>query len=195
MIMEEKVRIESKVYSNQKFMFGNELVKFTGRKAEVSKETWEAMQASKYPGVFLEGKMPATNTKLEIELTDDIKRYKQEMEAEVSRLKNIIEAQSIEIGKAKKEALDWRNLCAELQKGAKMPEIKDEKSDDGKEDENPTLAKGETSAEDELRKELKTMKVDELKTIALETEGIEPSDIEGKKKDEIIDLLVTKTTK
>jgi hypothetical protein len=195
MIMEEKVRIESKVYSNQKFMFGNELVKFTGRKAEVSKETWEAMQASKYPGVFLEGKMPATNTKLEIELTDDIKRYKQEMEAEVSRLKNIIEAQSIEIGKAKKEALDWRNLCAELQKGAKMPEIKDEKSDNGKEDENPTLAKGETSAEDELRKELKTMKVDELKTIALETEGIEPSDIEGKKKDEIIDLLVTKTTK
>lgn len=193
--MEEKVRIESKVYSNQKFMFGNELVKFTGRKAEVSKETWEAMQASKYPGVFLEGKMPATNTKLEIELTDDIKRYKQEMEAEVSRLKNIIEAQSIEIGKAKKEALDWRNLCAELQKGAKMPEIKDEKSDNGKEDENPTLAKGETSAEDELRKELKIMKVDELKTIALETEGIEPSDIEGKKKDEIIDLLVTKTTK
>lgn len=193
--MEEKVRIESKVYSNQKFMFGNELVKFTGRKAEVSKETWEAMQASKYPGVFLEGKMPATNTKLEIELTDDIKRYKQEMEAEVSRLKNIIEAQSIEIGKAKKEALDWRNLCTELQKGAKMPEIKDEKSDNGKEDENPTLAKGETSAEDELRKELKTMKVDELKTIALETEGIEPSDIEGKKKDEIIDLLVTKTTK
>lgn len=193
--MEEKVRIESKVYSNQKFMFGNELVKFTGRKAEVSKETWEAMQASKYPGVFLEGKMPATNTKLEIELTDDIKRYKQEMEVEVSRLKNIIEAQSIEIGKAKKEALDWRNLCAELQKGAKMPEIKDEKSDNGKEDENPTLAKGETSAEDELRKELKTMKVDELKTIALETEGIEPSDIEGKKKDEIIDLLVTKTTK
>lgn len=193
--MEEKVRIESKVYSNQKFMFSNELVKFTGRKAEVSKETWEAMQASKYPGVFLEGKMPATNTKLEIELTDDIKRYKQEMEAEVSRLKNIIEAQSIEIGKAKKEALDWRNLCAELQKGAKMPEIKDEKSDNGKEDENPTLAEGETSAEDELRKELKTMKVDELKTIALETEGIEPSDIEGKKKDEIIDLLVTKTTK
>lgn len=193
--MEEKVRIESKVYSNQKFMFGNELVKFTGRKAEVSKETWEAMQASKYPGVFLEGKMPATNTKLEIELTDDIKRYKQEMEAEVSRLKNIIEAQSIEIGKAKKEALDWRNLCAELQKGAKMPEIKDEKSDNEKEDENPTLAEGETSAEDELRKELKTMKVDELKTIALETEGIEPSDIEGKKKDEIIDLLVTKTTK
>lgn len=193
--MEEKVRIESKVYSNQKFMFGNELVKFTGRKAEVSKETWEAMQASKYPGVFLEGKMPATNTKLEIELTDDIKRYKQEMEAEVSRLKNIIEAQSIEIGKAKKEALDWRNLCAELQKGVKMPEIKDEKSDNGKEDENPTLAEGETSAEDELRKELKTMKVDELKTIALETEGIEPSDIEGKKKDEIIDLLVTKTTK
>lgn len=193
--MEEKVRIESKVYSNQKFMFGNELVKFTGRKAEVSKETWEAMQASKYPGVFLEGKMPATNTKLEIELTDDIKRYKQEMEAEVSRLKNIIEAQSIEIGKAKKEALDWRNLCAELQKGAKMPEIKDEKSDNGKEDENPTLAEGETSAEDELRKELKTMKVDELKTIALETEGIEPSDIEGKKKDEIINLLVTKTTK
>lgn len=193
--MEEKVRIESKVYSNQKFMFGNELVKFTGRKAEVSKETWEAMQASKYPGVFLEGKMPATNTKLEIELTDDIKRYKQEMEAEVSRLKNIIEAQSIEIGKAKKEALDWRNLCAELQKGAKMPEIKDEKSDNGKEDENPTLAEGETSAEDELRKELKTMKVDELKTIALETEGIEPSDIEGKKKNEIIDLLVTKTTK
>lgn len=193
--MEEKVRIESKVYSNLKFMFGNELVKFTGRKAEVSKETWEAMQASKYPGVFLEGKMPATNTKLEIELTDDIKRYKQEMEAEVSRLKNIIEAQSIEIGKAKKEALDWRNLCAELQKGAKMPEIKDEKSDNGKEDENPTLAEGETSAEDELRKELKTMKVDELKTIALETEGIEPSDIEGKKKDEIIDLLVTKTTK
>lgn len=193
--MEEKVRIESKVYSNQKFMFGNELVKFTGRKAEVSKETWEAMQASKYPGVFLEGKMPATNTKLEIELTDDIKRYKQEMEAEVSRLKNIIEAQGIEIGKAKKEALDWRNLCAELQKGAKMPEIKDEKSDNGKEDENPTLAEGETSAEDELRKELKTMKVDELKTIALETEGIEPSDIEGKKKDEIIDLLVTKTTK
>nr|UWH96422.1 MAG: recombination endonuclease VII [Bacteriophage sp.] len=195
MVMEEKVRIESKVYSNQKFMFGNELVKFTGRKAEVSKETWEAMQASKYPGVFLEGKMPATNTKLEIELTDDIKRYKQEMEAEVSRLKNIIEAQGIEIGKAKKEALDWRNLCAELQKGAKMPEIKDEKSDNGKEDENPTLAEGETSAEDELRKELKTMKVDELKTIALETEGIEPSDIEGKKKDEIIDLLVTKTTK
>ena len=47
---------------------------------------------------------------------------------EVSRLKNIIEAQSIEIGKAKKEALDWRNLCAELQKGAKMPEIKDEKA-------------------------------------------------------------------
>lgn len=193
--MEEKVRIESKVYSNQKFMFGNELVKFTGRKAEVSKETWEAMQASKYPGVFLEGKMPAANTKLEIELTDDIKRYKQEMEAEVSRLKNIIEAQSIEIGKAKKEALDWRNLCAELQKGAKMPEIKDEKSDNGKADENSTLTGGEISVEDELRKELKAMKVDELKTVALETEGIGPSDIEGKKKDEIIDLLVTKTTK
>lgn len=193
--MEEKVRIESKVYSNQKFMFGNELVKFTGRKAEVSKETWEAMQASKYPGVFLEGKMPAANTKLEIELTDDIKRYKQEMEAEVSRLKNIIEAQSVEIGKAKKEALDWRNLCAELQKGAKMPEIKDEKSDNGKADENPTPTEGEISVEDELRKELKAMKVDELKAIALETEGIEPSDIEGKKKDEIIDLLVTKTTK
>lgn len=193
--MEEKVRIESKVYSNQKFMFGNELVKFTGRKAEVSKETWEAMQASKYPGVFLEGKMPAANTKLEIKLTDDIKRYKQEMEAEVSRLKNIIEAQSIEIGKAKKEALDWRNLCAELQKGAKMPEIKDEKSDNGKADENSTLTGGEISVEDELRKELKAMKVDELKTVALETEGIGPSDIEGKKKDEIIDLLVTKTTK
>lgn len=193
--MEEKVRIESKVYSNQKFMFGNELVKFTGRKAEVSKETWEAMQASKYPGVFLEGKMPAANTKLEIELTDDIKRYKQEMEAEVSRLKNIIEAQSIEIGKAKKEALDWRNLCAELQKGAKMPEIKGEKSDNGKADENSTPTGGEISVEDELRKELKAMKVDELKTVALETEGIGPSDIEGKKKDEIIDLLVTKTTK
>lgn len=191
--MEEKVRIESKVYANQTFMFSGELVKFNGQKAEVSNETWEAMKSSKYPGVFLEGEMPAANTKLEIELTDDIKKYKEEMEAEVSRLRNIIEVQKVEIDKAKKEAQDWRNLCAEMQKGAKVPEIKDENADNGKQAKDPS--KDDSSVEEELRKELKAMKVDELKTIALETEGIEPSDVEGKKKDEIIDLLVAKTTK
>lgn len=184
----EKVILKSRVYNNHKIMLNGGPVQFVGGRAEVSEELYQEIVSRELPDIYKEGEEPEYRTRLEEKLRSEVKEGNKEYEEEIKRLKNIVEAQKVEISKKEKEIEVWKKCVEDLKAGNKEtqavapePEPKQEVSIKEEED-------------DEVKTALKKMKVDELKELAMTEDGgsFKEEDLKGKKKEEIIDMILSK---
>lgn len=185
----EKVVVKSRVYNNHKIMLNGGPVQFVGGRAEVSEELYQEIVSREIPDIYKEGEEPEYKTRLEEKLRSEVKEGNQEFEEEIKRLKNIIEAQKVEISRKEKEVEMWKKCVEELKAGKQEmvatlePETKPEEETPIKQEED-----------DEVKTALKKMKVDELKELAMTEDGgsFKEEDLKGKKKEEIIDMILSK---
>lgn len=184
----EKVILKSRVYNNHKIVLNGGPVQFVNGRAEVSEELYQEIVSRKLPDIYKEGEEPEFKTRLEEKLRSEVKEGNKEYEEEIKRLKNIVEAQKVEISKKEKEIEAWKKCVEDLKAGNKEtqavapePEPKQEVSIKEEED-------------DEVKTALKKMKVDELKELAMTEDGgsFKEEDLKGKKKEEIIDMILSK---
>lgn len=184
----EKVILKSRVYNNHRIVLNGGPVQFVNGRAEVSEELYQEIVSRKLPDIYKEGEEPEFKTRLEEKLRSEVKEGNKEYEEEIKRLKNIVEAQKVEISKKEKEIEVWKKCVEDLKAGNKEtqtvspePEAKQEVSIKEEED-------------DEVKTALKKMKVDELKELAMTEDGgsFKEEDLKGKKKEEIIDMILSK---
>ena len=184
----EKVILKSRVYNNHRIVLNGGPVQFVNGRAEVSEELYQEIVSRKLPDIYKEGEEPEFKTRLEEKLRSEVKEGNKEYEEEIKRLKNIVEAQKVEISKKEKEIEVWKKCVEDLKAGNKEtqavapePEPKQEVSIKEEED-------------DEVKTALKKMKVDELKERAMTEDGgsFKEEDLKGKKKEEIIDMILSK---
>lgn len=184
----EKVILKSRVYNNHRIVLNGGPVQFVNGRAEVSEELYQEIVSRKLPDIYKEGEEPEFKTCLEEKLRSEVKEGNKEYEEEIKRLKNIVEAQKVEISKKEKEIEVWKKCVEDLKAGNKEtqavapePEPKQEVSIKEEED-------------DEVKTALKKMKVDELKELAMTEDGgsFKEEDLKGKKKEEIIDMILSK---
>ena len=184
----EKVILKSRVYNNHRIVLNGGPVQFVNGRAEVSEELYQEIVSRKLPDIYKEGEEPEFKTRLEEKLRSEVKEGNKEYEEEIKRLKNIVEAQKVEISKKEKEIEVWKKCVEDLKAGNKEtqavapePEPKQEVSIKEEED-------------DEVKAALKKMKVDELKELAMTEDGgsFKEEELKGKKKEEIIDMILSK---
>lgn len=173
------VTIKSRVYSQHTLKFKNGIVKFHNGVATVSDELYQEIIDGQFPNIYKEGEEPEYKTKMEEQLRTEIKKDNEEYENEIRRLKNVIESQEIELSKKDGEIESWKKLVEELKAGKTEP-VK-------------TETKEETE-DDNLLADLKATKVDDLKALAMSEEGgsYSEEDLKGKRKDEIIEMILSK---
>ena len=173
------VTIKSRVYSQHTLKFKNGTVKFHNGIATVSDELYQEIVDGQFPNIYKEGEEPEYKTKMEEQLRTEFKKDNEEYENEIRRLKNVIESQEIELSKKDGEIESWKKLVEELKAGKTEPvktETKEEIEDDN------------------LLADLKATKVDDLKALAMSEEGgsYSEEDLKGKRKDEIIEMILSK---
>lgn len=173
------VTIKSRVYSQHTLKFKNGTVKFHNGIATVSDELYQEIVDGQFPNIYKEGEEPEYKTKMEEQLRTEIKKDNEEYENEIRRLKNVIESQEIELSKKDGEIESWKKLVEELKAGKAEPvktETKEEIEDDN------------------LLADLKATKVEDLKALAMSEEGgsYSEEDLKGKRKDEIIEMILSK---
>lgn len=183
----EKVILKSRVYNNHRIVLNGGPVQFVNGRAEVSEELYQEIVSRKLPDIYKEGEEPEFKTRLEEKLRSEVKEGNQEFEEEIKRLKNIIEAQKVEISRKEKEVEMWKKCVEELKAGNK-----ETVAPAAPEPEEETPIKKEE--DDEVKTALKKMKVDELKELAMTEDGgsFKEEDLKGKKKEEIIDMILSK---
>lgn len=177
----EKVILKSRVYNNHRIVLNGGPVQFVNGRAEVSEELYQEIVSRKLPDIYKEGEEPKFKTRLEEKLRSEVKEGNKEYEEEIKRLKNIVEAQKVEISKKEKEIEVWKKCVEELKAGkqetvapaAPEPETKPEEETPIKQEED-----------DEVKTALKKMKVDELKELAMTEDGgsFKEEDLKGKRK-------------
>ncbi len=184
----EKVILKSRVYNNHRIVLNGGPVQFVNGRAEVSEELYQEIVSRKLPDIYKEGEEPEFKTRLEEKLRSEVKEGNKEYEEEIKRLKNIVEAQKVEISKKEKEIEVWKKCVEDLKAGNKetqavAPELETKQEVSIKEEED-----------DEVKTALKKMKVDELKELAMTEDGgsFKEEDLKGKKKEEIIDMILSK---
>lgn len=184
----EKVILKSRVYNNHRIALNGGPVQFVNGRAEVSEELYQEIVSRKLPDIYKEGEEPKFKTRLEEKLRSEVKEGNKEYEEEIKRLKNIVEAQKVEISKKEKEIEVWKKCVEDLKAGNKetqavVPELETKQEVSIKEEED-----------DEVKTALKKMKVDELKEFAMTEDGgsFKEEDLKGKKKEEIIDMILSK---
>lgn len=184
----EKVILKSRVYNNHRIVLNGGPVQFVNGRAEVSEELYQEIVSRKLPDIYKEGEEPEFKTRLEEKLRSEVKEGNKEYEEEIKRLKNIVEAQKVEISKKEKEIEVWKKCVEDLKAGNKetqavVPELETKQEVSIKEEED-----------DEVNTALKKMKVDELKELAMTEDGgsFKEEDLKGKKKEEIIDMILSK---
>lgn len=177
------VTIKSRVYSQHTLKFKNGTVKFCNGVATVSDELYQEIVDGQFPNIYKEGEEPEYKTKMEEQLRTEIKKDNEEYENEIRRLKNVIESQEIELSKKDGEIESWKKLVEELKVG-KTESVKTEIQETIKEE----------IEDDNLLADLKATKVDDLKTLAMSEEGgnYSEDDLKGKRKDEIIEMILSK---
>lgn len=184
----EKVILKSRVYNNHRIVLNGGPVQFVNGRAEVSEELYQEIVSRKLPDIYKEGEEPEFKTRLEEKLRSEVKEGNKEYEEEIKRLKNIVEAQKVEISKKEKEIEVWKKCVEDLKAENKetqavAPELETKQEVSIKEEED-----------DEVKTALKKMKVDELKELAMTEDGgsFKEEDLKGKKKEEIIDMILSK---
>lgn len=186
----EKVILKSRVYNNHRIVLNGGPVQFVNGRAEVSEELYQEIVSRKLPDIYKEGEEPEFKTRLEEKLRSEVKEGNKEYEEEIKRLKNIVEAQKVEISKKEKEIEVWKKCVEDLKAGNKETQAAAPEPETKPEEE--TLIKQEE--DDEVKTALKKMKVDELKELAMTEDGgsFKEEDLKGKKKEEIIDMILSK---
>lgn len=174
------VRVRSRVYTSHKIALNNGVIEFHSGVAEISEELWNEIVERKFPNIYKEGEEPEYKTPLEAQLRKEVSEGNKEFEEEIKRLKNIVEAQKIELAEKDKEITSWKKAVENLQKGNI---------------ENPKDTVEEKSVDEELFKELSSLTVKELIEMGT-TEvggGFNKEDFNNKKKDEIIEMIMSKS--
>lgn len=177
------VTIKSRVYSQHTLKFKNGTVRFCNGIATVSNELYQEIVDGQFPNIYKEGEEPEYKTKMEEQLRTEIKKDNEEYEDEIRRLKSVIAAQEIELSKKDGEIESWKKLVEEL-KAEKTKPVKAEVQETTKEE----------TEDDELLTDLKATKIEDLKTLAMSEEGgnYSEEDLKGKRKDEIIEMILSK---
>lgn len=187
----EKVILKSRVYNNHRIVLNGGPVQFVNGRAEVSEELYQEIVSRKLPDIYKEGEEPEFKTRLEEKLRSEVKEGNKEYEEEIKRLKNIVEAQKVEISKKEKEVEMWKKCVEDLKAGNKGTETVTPEPETKPEEEETPIKQEE---DDEVKTALKKMKVDELKELAMTEDGgsFKEEDFKGKKKEEIIDMILSK---
>lgn len=178
------VRVRSRVYTSHKIALNNGVIEFHSGVAEISEELWNEIVERKFPNIYKEGEEPEYKTPLETQLRKEVNEGNKEFEEEIKRLKNIVEAQKIELAEKDKEIASWKKAVENLQKG----------NTENPKDTAEEVAK-EKSVDEELFKELSSLTVKELIEMGT-TEvggGFNKEDLNNKKKDEIIEMIMSKS--
>lgn len=186
----EKVILKSRVYNNHRIVLNGGPVQFVNGRAEVSEELYQEIVSRKLPDIYKEGEEPEFKTRLEEKLRSEVKEGNKEYEEEIKRLKNIVEAQKVEISKKEKEIEVWKKCVEDLKTGNKETQAAAPEPETKPEEEAPI----KQEEDDEVKTALKKMKVDELKELAMTEDGgsFKEEDLKGKKKEEIIDMILSK---
>lgn len=186
----EKVILKSRVYNNHRIVLNGGPVQFVNGRAEVSEELYQEIVSRKLPDIYKEGEEPEFKTRLEEKLRSEVKEGNKEYEEEIKRLKNIVEAQKVEISKKEKEIEVWKKCVEDLKAGNKETQAVVPEPETKPEEETPI----KQEEDDEVKTALKKMKVDELKELAMTEDGgsFKEEDLKGKKKEEIIDMILSK---
>ena len=178
------MKVKSRIYVNHNLMFDNGAVQFQNGVAEISKEIWKEICDKKFPNIYKEGDEPEYRTKFEDSICNEVKENYKEYEDEIARLKGIIETQKITISQKDKEIENWKSVVEGMKNSKKESENNNFKIEEESKDENNQDVDGE------LLRDLKSMKKDELISVAKSEDGGQytDEDLEGKNKDEIITM-------
>lgn len=178
------MKVKSRIYVNHRLVFSNGVIQFQNGIAEIDEKLWKEICDNKFPNIYKEGDEPEYKTKFEDSIRSEVKENYKEYEDEIVRLKGIIEAQKITIDQKDKEISNWKAVVEEMKNTKKGSEEKP-KVEEIKEDQN---------IDSELLKDLKSMKKDELISVAKSEDGGQytDEDLEGKTKDEIIIMILSK---
>lgn len=178
------MKVKSRIYVNHRLVFSNGVIQFQNGIAEIDEKLWKEICDKKFPNIYKEEDEPEYKTKFEDSIRSEVKENYKEYEDEIVRLKGIIEAQKITIDQKDKEISNWKAVVEEMKNTKKGSEEKP-KVEEIKEDQN---------IDSELLKDLKSMKKDELISVAKSEDGGQytDEDLEGKTKDEIIIMILSK---
>lgn len=173
-------------------------VEFIGGIAEVEDDFGKEALNLGIPDLFEDGKQPTYEpTSREVKMQAGFEQQSEFMQEEIIRLKNIIQSQKekileleVEIGNWKFEYQKEHTLRKQLlENGIAQSDTNTETDNVADGTEAPTSEKGGDNEDDELRKELKSMKKSELISFGIES-GLDMSEHEDKSKGEIIEFLI-----
>lgn len=178
-----KIKVLSKVYSNHKIRFGQEIIEFKNGVAEVSEDVYNAIVKSKFPNVYSEKEgIPVEKNFTEADANKILSEAKEDFESEIARLKNIIKTKDDNIKQLKEENKTWKKEVEKLKVGKVADESKATKTKKEQEEVNEI---------EKLKEDLEKMSLEELKSLAID-EGMEESDVvKFEEKSGMIDALIS----
>lgn len=178
-----KIKVLSKVYSNHKIRFGQEIIEFKNGVAEVSEDVYNAIVKSKFPNVYSEKEgIPVEKNFTEADANKILSEAKEDFESEIARLKNIIKTKDDNIKQLKEENKTWKKEVEKLKVGKVADESKATKTKKEQEEANEI---------EKLKEDLEKMSLEELKSLAID-EGMEESDVvKFEEKSGMIDALIS----
>lgn len=178
-----KIKVLSKVYSNHKIRFGQEIIEFKNGVAEVSEDVYNAIVKSKFPNVYSEKEgIPVEKNFTEADANKILSEAKEDFESEIARLKNIIKTKDDNIKQLKEENKTWKKEVEKLKAGKVADEPKATKTKKEQEEANEI---------EKLKEDLEKMSLEELKSLAID-EGMEESDVvKFEEKSGMIDALIS----
>lgn len=179
------MKIESQAYKGQSIRIFDEVITFgLDGIVEVNDELGERIVNSGLR-IYREGEVPSKKSKAEMELEKELERRVQAYKVENDSLRIQINGLNAKIQRLNDELKLWKDACESLKKDP-ISELPKTESIEEKE-----VVKSE---DDEIREQLEGKKKDELVEMAKQlgiTEDQLMADGRYKKKDEIIDLLLS----
>lgn len=194
---------------NQTVMLNGQPVKFVACKAVVADDFGQEVLKLGIPDIYEDGKQPAFETPKEVRMKSEFKDREDFYLREIQKYKNMVESYKVQLKTAQADASLWKaeyekehNLRIQLIEDSKAvaeaaAEVQaKESSNDPKPTENESheaaseaQATVESEVED-LRKELSSMKKDELIAFGQES-GLDMSSVEGLTKKEIVEYILS----
>ena len=194
---------------NQTVMLNGQPVKFVACKAVVADDFGQEVLKLGIPDIYEDGKQPAFETPKEVRMKSEFKDREDFYLREIQKYKNMVESYKVQLKTAQADASLWKaeyekehNLRIQLIEDGKAvaeaaAEVQaKESANDPKPTENEAheaaseaQATVESEVED-LRKELSSMKKDELIAFGQES-GLDMSSVEGLTKKEIVEYILS----
>ena len=194
---------------NQTVMLNGQPVKFVACKAVVADDFGQEVLKLGIPDIYEDGKQPAFETPKEVRMKSEFKDREDFYLREIQKYKNMVESYKVQLKTAQADASLWKaeyekehNLRIQLIEDGKAvaeaaAEVQaKEPANDPKPTENEAheaaseaQATVESEVED-LRKELSSMKKDELIVFGQES-GLDMSSVEGLTKKEIVEYILS----